>query len=152
MSDGIKMTFMNYSQTNWKLCDSLTDDAEDWGISSLSTYPTSTLDQGASTSMSVDENVLATIDKGQIAISCGWEDPKLGYSRWGVKIYVPVQIFDIGSRPNYLVFERDNSEWAQPVDDPSKPYSFTTATSKVVNITPLSGHTSLTLTVTISDP
>mgnify|MGYP003624619108 CR=1 FL=1 len=152
MSDGISMTFMNYSQTNWDQSASLTNDDEDWGISSLSTYPSSTLAQGASTSMSVDENIMGNVDKGQITISCGWYDTSVSDSHWGVKIYVPVQVFDIGSRPYYLVVETETEDWTQPVDDPSKPYSFTTPTGKKVNITPVSGHTSLSLTISITDP
>ena len=111
MSDGISMTFMNYSQTNWDQSASLTNDDEDWGISSLSTYPSSTLAQGASTSMSVDENIMGNVDKGQITISCGWYDTSVSDSHWGVKIYVPVQVFDIGSRPYYLVVETETEDW-----------------------------------------
>ncbi len=76
-------------------------------------------------------------------------------NRFGVRIWVPVQVFGIGSQPYWYVMSDQNQDlnaapnWNHSGDDPSDPYTFSVPNYKIV-ATPTASHTDLSIIVSIS--
>lgn len=155
MPGPITLKFFNSSATLLNLSGSYTGYGVEKGIGSLSTQPSQTLMAGAgSTTMEMDENALSNIVGGYAWINCGWVNPATDY-HFGVKIYMPVQVLHMGDRPYYQIAQNTQANdppWTTPVDDPSKPYTFSPQHDFKIVCTPTSGHTSLVVSVQISNP
>ncbi|MBO9714627.1 hypothetical protein [Sphingomonas sp.] len=98
---------------------------------------------------------LEDIAKSAFDIFCVWRDEASGY-RFGVKIHVPEQVLDIGTRPYWFVMTDTapagtEPDWTQPNDDPSQPYSWPAADGLNISVAPDSQHSSLALLVNIAN-
>jgi hypothetical protein len=82
-----------------------------------------------------------------------WND---GHWRFGVKILIPLQLFDMGDRPNWQVMSDQNLDsstinWAQSGSDPGVQYSWPTTVGYSVVATPTSSHNGLSIVVQINN-
>ncbi|KAF5964831.1 hypothetical protein FBULB1_12570 [Fusarium bulbicola] len=82
----------------------------------------------------------------------GWGSWKFPNGHWfGVNVHCPAQFLWIGTAPYYEVCwsEADKSNWHNPVDDPSIPFSFPTSLGYNISLKTACDHTSISVTVFI---
>ncbi|KAK0739007.1 hypothetical protein B0T21DRAFT_361739 [Apiosordaria backusii] len=143
------MTFTNASNTTFKCIrgetpsDPVLDTINQSPAEHLTKFGTETL------SWSQAASTIATFNDASVY----WEDPNS--NKWfGVKIHAPVQIFTIGTAPYYQVSYYDGNEkkeWYTPVDDPSTVFTFPDSVPWKVIVRPTAAHTTLYLSISISD-
>lgn len=154
MADPISIQFINVcKRTSFNKCNSLTGSTVNLGVNSFSVQPGDVLEaDGGQQSMVMDSNVVSEFLNGKNWMSLGWRNESTGYE-FGVKIYVPVQVIGIGSRPYYQIATGYSSvEYHDVVDDPSKPWSLSPVVEVQYMIQPTSSHQGLAVVATVKDP
>jgi hypothetical protein len=95
--------------------------------------------------------ILGWVAEGPADIWVTWTNYNTG-KIFGTWIHFHVQVFRIGSEPIWLV-TTDASNWQPSGSDPSFPYTWDfPAVGLDITGTPTSGHSSLSINVTIQDP
>lgn len=172
MADLVTVQFSNNSNTSFERDNfGLSSGFQIWDIAGLGltamdkifvafeTSPAQTLEGMHTQSFSISDTSLAlfsyeTLAKTAFDAFCVWRNPDTG-DRFGIKVHVPVQILEIGTRPYWLIMS-DNAaagadvNWISSGDDPSTPYTFEHIGGLNIVVTPTSGHSSLALDVDIA--
>jgi hypothetical protein len=117
------------------------------GFGGLTTSPGPTLLANAGQQSIGASQILGTVDEGPADIYLCWAN-SINYGVW---IHFNFQMFGIGPRPVWYV-STNGSDWQLAGSDPSDPYTWD-ASSVGFNIvgTPTSGHSSLTVSVIITN-
>ena len=153
MADPISIQFYNFcARTSFNKCGNLTGSTVNAGVNTFSQQPGDVLQAGGGQqNMVMDSNVVSEFLNGTNWMSLGWHNSSTGY-QFGVRIYVPVQVLGIGSRPYYQVATGYGSiEYEDVVDDPSKPWTLNPVVEVQYQITPTSSHQGLAIVATIKD-
>ena len=155
MPGPIEISFLNESRTTFDKWSAATGYLVEKGIGGITSTPTETLPAlGGTTSMGMDQNVLSNLVGGVASIRVGWVSPTTGVC-FGVQITMPVQVLHIGHQPYYETANGVGGHtvptWSKPVSNPANPSSFPTTIGFHVTCTPKAGHTSLTVSVKITD-
>ncbi|HSS48778.1 MAG TPA: hypothetical protein VLX28_07520 [Thermoanaerobaculia bacterium] len=150
----ISMQFTNFSQTSFQ--------RGYWGsnlpavLGSLDQSPGPTLQaESGLQSMSAGEIGSSAVTVGY-SIYCTWIDSTTNF-RFGVQLYVPVQVIDIGTAPYwYVSYDNEGTNggapnWILPGDNPSIPYTWPVGTYNIA-ATPTADHSSLSVGIVISPP
>ena len=156
MTTAASIKYINYSSVTFDLSNDFTGGDRALGEDSYSQLPSNTLPMaGGLTEMALDENALRHIAAGGAWFSLGWKDPTTD-NHFGVKIKLPLQVIGAGDRPYYETAYHVGSsggdpDWKKPVDNPAEPYTFPSDAGFKIVVSPVSEHTSLNLTVSISN-
>lgn len=149
MSDTIlTANFSNYSS------DTLNRDEYGWmlesGVSGITQQPPDTLVplSGMGT-LEYAQDAVGPIADGDAYIFCCWNTPS--GSRFGLKLYAPVQVIGIGTRP-YWYYMYDNDPYSPTIDwikigSPSEQFTWPTSTGYNIQASPVSNHATLTVSV-----
>ena len=152
MSAVLEITFTNLSSVTFSHD---TEGAQmKGGVGSLNQAPGTTLQAfGGLQTMRYTQN-LSVVMAGDAYIYCCWND---GDWRFGVRIYEPIQVLAMGSRPYWEVmhdhdlWNKSVSGWTEPGSDPAMPYSFPAEIGYRIDCAPYSEHSSLSVKVSIQD-
>jgi len=122
-------------------------------LDSRVTTPSTSLDSGASTNDTWDNEVAKVY--GALTYWCCWSYPETQL-RFGIKIIDGGQPGGIGPRPYWEVMWDLNATEPEPVwipngADPSVPYKWPRETGFLINAVAASSHTGLTVNVDIQD-
>ncbi|HEX8876437.1 MAG TPA: hypothetical protein VF777_06790 [Phycisphaerales bacterium] len=147
-----KITFTNFTKTNWvrSVNGSLTDAV----FQNLTVSPGPTLKAtGGTEAIGADQSALSFVASGNIDLHCCWKDPASGL-RFGVQIWVPVQVLGIGKAPYWFVMcdnagVNDGPNWISSGDDPSYMYTFSGTPGYKITARPTASHSSLEIQVNI---
>lgn len=148
------MTIINYSSTEFRL--------NYWGhimkedVGSIEQSPDTILREESGYQTYSMSQILESVAVGPADLYFTWIGTSENH-RIGVKLHVPYQGVGIGKAPYWFVSydQIPNSEiepnWIRPADDPSFAYNWPTSVGFTINATPIAGHTSLSITITITD-
>ena len=152
MSDTVlTANFFNYSSGEWKIdeCSSYTQS----GVSGVTQQPSNSLKAGDGvTTFQYEQNLGGTFVDGDAGIWCCWNN---GTSRFGVKLWAPLQMFSLGTSPKWYYMSDTNLNssdinWVY-ANDPAAQYTWPKSLGANVVAVPDAESSSLTLTVTIED-
>jgi hypothetical protein len=137
-----EMTFLNYTEDTFTLNDFEMQVQE--GLTTITQEPSGPLTSGETQTLAWTE-MLSNVASGDTWGYIIYFIPST--STWfGVKIIVPIQVFDIGPAPYYQVWV--NGAWKG--DYTSQPYTFSSDTGYSIVVSPVAGHTSLSVQVQIN--
>jgi len=136
--------YNNYSQTTF---DRSTWGANlQYGFGGLTTSPGPTLAAGAGQQSIGANQILSSVDEGPADVYLCWAQG----INFGVWIHFNFQMFGIGPRPVWYV-STNGSAWALAGSNPADPYTWdSSAVGFNIVGTPNSGHSSLTVSVVIT--
>jgi hypothetical protein len=142
----ILVQYTNYSATQF--------DRSTWGANlqtgfgGLTSSPGPTLQANAGQQSIGASQILSAVDEGPADIYLCWAHASISFGVW---IHFNFQMFDIGPRPVWYV-STNGSAWVLAGSDPAYPYTWDrSALPFNVVATPDSGHSSLTVSVVITD-
>jgi hypothetical protein len=146
----LKISFINFSGSAFELSSTYTGYLHQGG-DNVPSQPLNELTAfGGSTSIEIDELNLDALGKVNEYVYCGWITPS--GTQFGLKIIAPFQMLDMGDRPYYQVaYGPVTPDWITAVDDPSDNYTFPSSVGYEILCQPVSTHTSLVLSVSITD-
>ena len=150
----ISMTFVNHSATQfvrgnwgWVLEDS---------FGGLDSTPGPALDANGGLQSMAASRILTGIHTGPYYIWAAWAHPETR-RRFGVQIYLPFQMFDVGKPPHwYVALDMlgtldEEPDWEVSVDDPADPYTFSSDAGFTIVATPAPAYHSLDVNVLIHE-
>lgn len=148
-SPAMLITYTNYSTTTFSLSTNWSNLQDGFGGRTVSPGPTLPAN-GGQQSLGADQ-LLSIVDAGPADIGLCWAEPT-GLYNFGVWIHFNLQVLGIGPRPIWYV-STNGSDWTLAGSDPSDPYTWTASSVGGLNITgtPSSGHSSLNVSVVISN-
>lgn len=151
MSYSIK--FQNFSSTEWTR--SVNGSSIDAVLQNLNQKPSPHLKAHSGLEvLSADQSVLSFIATGAIDLYCCWFNPKTT-QRFGIELWVPVQVLGMGKAPYWYVMSDKGSSKAKPIwissgKDPADRYKFN-VNGFEIEARPTAKHSSLDITVTIQN-
>jgi hypothetical protein len=149
----ISISFTNYSPTEWTR--SVNGSSVDAVLQNLTKSPDAVLQARSGVEeIAAEQSALSFVATGLIDLYCCWYDPA-SQQRFGVQLWCPIQVFDIGKAPyRYVMSDRnkgigDAPQWQESGADPSDAYDWTDVTGFKIRASPAAGHSNLDIDVVV---
>ena len=143
--------YENFSPTTWTR--SLSGSSIDAVLQNLNKLPGPHLQAHSGLEeIEADQSILSFIATGAIDLYCCWFDPTTT-QRFGIQLWVPLQVFDIGPAPYWYVMSDSQPigapvKWISSGNDAASQFNFNVNGFKI-NARPVAGHSSLDITVKV---
>lgn len=146
----LSISFKNYSKFEWELSDHGSNvNIQGDPTLSLVKSPSGHLKaHDGVEDYAVNSTTMGALSDGGFEYWCSWYNLSTGQII-GVKIHVPVQVFEIGTAPYWYVTNTNPPNWEKSGSNPSSPYTWPKIDGVNVVARPTAGHSSLTVEVTI---
>lgn len=150
-----EMTFSNNSKDDWNRF--AYGASLDVVMQNLTKSPTATMVKtDGEEAFAINQALLKVIAQGYIDLYCVWMSSVHSSSFVGIKIHAPIQVFELGYRPTWSICDtttlRGEPVWIDQTPVISQPFTFPALEGPYsARATPVSGHSSITISVEIQD-